>query len=466
MTQRTFPGQPDSLQDATVIEIDPLTVDKITAYLSYRFPDGSQRPSVQRRWQPLIDHIRVHSRGALAASLSSPFHLFLAVAAYQSPDTTPIELTTMAARDLERHLFDGFISAAYRPGAPYLRGKWSTHAAERWLTFLARHLKYTVHSSDIAWWRLREEVPPAVPGLGAGAGAGLAIGLASGIGAGYVVGLAAGMASMLTGWLAVRFAAVRWPLPAPPRRVGRYFSLGRITSVLTVGLAGQLAIGLAFGLRSGLSHGLRAGIDAGLGPGFAGLASGLALGLAAARWGLPEPSHRLRWRPSMSSLAAGIGAGAAVGMATGLPYGLRFGITSGSVICIWLAAAVGLEGVPPDPSRAATPQVVMGHDRKAAITVTLLIGFGVGLGVGFGFPLAYGLIIGTAYGTAYGLVVSMLRTAWPSYLLTLGWLSLRYRLPWSLMDFLADAHRRGVLRQVGTVYQFRHITLRDHLAQR
>ena len=46
------------------------------------------------------------------------------------------------------------------------------------------------------------------------------------------------------------------------------------------------------------------------------------------------------------------------------------------------------------------------------------------------------------------------------------WLALRHRLPWPLMDFLADAHQRGVLRQAGAVYQFRHIELQHRLATR
>jgi hypothetical protein len=34
------------------------------------------------------------------------------------------------------------------------------------------------------------------------------------------------------------------------------------------------------------------------------------------------------------------------------------------------------------------------------------------------------------------------------------------------MGFLADAHKRGVLRQAGAVYQFRHIELQRRLATR
>jgi hypothetical protein len=33
------------------------------------------------------------------------------------------------------------------------------------------------------------------------------------------------------------------------------------------------------------------------------------------------------------------------------------------------------------------------------------------------------------------------------------------------MRFLADAHQRGVLRQAGAVYQFRHAELQRHLAR-
>jgi hypothetical protein len=32
------------------------------------------------------------------------------------------------------------------------------------------------------------------------------------------------------------------------------------------------------------------------------------------------------------------------------------------------------------------------------------------------------------------------------------------------MEFLADAHQRGILRQAGPIYQFRHIELQHRLA--
>ncbi|MFC6080402.1 KGGVGR-motif variant AAA ATPase [Sphaerisporangium aureirubrum] len=58
----------------------------------------------------------------------------------------------------------------------------------------------------------------------------------------------------------------------------------------------------------------------------------------------------------------------------------------------------------------------------------------------------------------------LVRSAWGWLGLSRFWLALRGHLPWRLMRFLADAHRRGVLRQNGPVYQFRHAHLQDWLA--
>ncbi|WDV56115.1 hypothetical protein PV963_40150 [Streptomyces coeruleorubidus] len=64
-----------------------------------------------------------------------------------------------------------------------------------------------------------------------------------------------------------------------------------------------------------------------------------------------------------------------------------------------------------------------------------------------------------------GLALALNRTATGRFLLIRLYLVLRWRLPWNVMAFLDDAHRRrGVLRQVGSVYQFRHIDIQRRLA--
>ena len=51
------------------------------------------------------------------------------------------------------------------------------------------------------------------------------------------------------------------------------------------------------------------------------------------------------------------------------------------------------------------------------------------------------------------------------YVITLWLLAARRKLPWRLLRFLEDAHRRGVLRQQGATYQFRHARLHERLAR-
>ena len=56
-----------------------------------------------------------------------------------------------------------------------------------------------------------------------------------------------------------------------------------------------------------------------------------------------------------------------------------------------------------------------------------------------------------------------LRFPWAAFVVTRCRLALTGLLPLRLMTFFADAWRRGVLRQAGGVYQFRHAHLQDHL---
>ncbi len=57
-------------------------------------------------------------------------------------------------------------------------------------------------------------------------------------------------------------------------------------------------------------------------------------------------------------------------------------------------------------------------------------------------------------------------TAWGQWvILCRVWLPLTGRLPWNTVAFLEYAYHRGVLRQSGAVYQFRHFRLQEHLNQ-
>jgi hypothetical protein len=72
--------------------------------------------------------------------------------------------------------------------------------------------------------------------------------------------------------------------------------------------------------------------------------------------------------------------------------------------------------------------------------------------------------IGLASGIVVGVTVGFYHAASGPFMLTRAWLVLRGRLPWNLMSFLDDAHKRRVLRQAGGYYQFMHLALQEKLA--
>lgn len=144
----------------------------------------------------------------------------------------PAELCDFADRaTLEAHLFDAFISAAYRPPA---RSRWRARQAEPWLVFLARHLEHTVRSPDLAWWQLCEATPRSdsrravglVFGLATVLGFGLVLGLGPGIVSGFVFGLAIGPA----------FGSVK--APARSMRLG----VRSLAGGLVLGLGGRVRV--------------------------------------------------------------------------------------------------------------------------------------------------------------------------------------------------------------------------------
>jgi hypothetical protein len=135
-------------------------------------------------------------------------------------------------------------------------------------------------------------------------------------------------------------------------------------------------------------------------------------------------------------------------------------------------------GAPLDLRSAASPVTVLARDRRTGNILGTAIGVisGAMAGVGVGVVAAavfkmvaaalFGALFGIVFGVVIGVISSFQIAAWPSYEIARVGLMLRHQLPWSLEGFLADAHRRGVLRQAGAVYQFRHIELQHRLASR
>lgn len=119
---------------------------------------------------------------------------------------------------------------------------------------------------------------------------------------------------------------------------------------------------------------------------------------------------------------------------------------------------------------------------REARFATLMLGFMVAL-TGTGSGMLVGSYLGGGLaGSLAGLLTAELMillfgdestfpeaitaAVWPQLLMARGPLARHGRLPRRLLAFLADACQRGVLRQAGPVYQFRHAELQQRLASR
>jgi NACHT domain len=550
---------------AAAVQLCELQFDEISKYL--RKDAG---PAAESRW----DFLDTLSRKSPARqALTTPLMAGLARAIYNPrPDERvenlrhPAELrnfTNQAA--VEAHLFDAFIPAAYR----HDHGGREKKHAEAWLVFLARHLEFTIHGPDLAWWQLARSTSRIVVGLATALITGLVTGLSIEIAlvllaavssafgvhwvavptvgnaartgleaapiAGLAVGVLSGMATLAVNrgrqqqapWspraqVAARVAvaiiggfvvgAAGWaPFGSVPavglgiiaailamvsaQRAHRSGASADLRQASAAGIVVGSMVGLTFGVLEGVleqsfAGGLRLGLPWGIA---AGIAAGVGTILKGRRG--DRPAQGMRWSLRKGWPAASVTgvAAALIGVLSGgSAFGLSFGLIFGLTCTIALVTLGGFEGVPGDLAAGASPLVVLARDRSAALSLAMATGVAACIASGvvadavahttFGplayakydsedqaalaFALAIAASAGLTIGTGFGLIVSGFGSAWPGWLIARAWLALRGRLPWPLMSLLTDAHKRGVLRQVGAVYQFRHINLQHRLATR
>jgi hypothetical protein len=430
-----------SLAAAAVVELQPVTAAEAITFLR-----TTAAPAAER-WDRVAAHLHAAPNGALAAALSTPLMVTLARTIYTSPDRDPGELVDLVQAGgqatVERHLLDGFIPAAYTTPppapdtpAPRLPRPPSPELARRWLTLLATHL-HQRHTSDLAWWQLPGLIPQRgrrlAVGLGVGLPAGLALAPALVLLSGRVDDFVYGLWFGLTFSVALGVALALGP--SAPTQVN--LRLRRRHGQRPQDPFGQLwSRRITFALKVALAAGLAAGLTI-------GLAVTLWLGFEAVRTDDPL------------ELVLGLWLGPPAMLVGGLLFGLWYGAMIGLVFALmeWLRN-------PADDARAVTPWSVLRDDRTAAIVLGLMTGLVFGLPV----TLLGGFESGLAWALVWGLTGGLGLTAWGQFTIVRAWLAARGQLPWRLMAFLDDAHHRGVLRQAGAVYQFRHARLQDNLA--
>ncbi|MFH9969611.1 NACHT domain-containing protein [Streptomyces mirabilis] len=439
---------------AVGIELTDLTLDDSVNYLlcatNTTLSDGTDA-ATPTGWKYVLNELLCHphtrASANLAAVLTTPLMVTLARTIYES-DRDPSELLDikLGTREaLEDHLLDNFVPTAYsrflsnQPAAEQRR--WDPELAQHWLGCLAAHLRQ-LKTHDIEWWRLGTSMNLSSRMLVVGVTVGILSGLTVGLVYGSTVGLVYGSAW----WLSE--GAIDIPLNG-------------------------LGIGLAFGLTHGFATKLKVG-----GPVFepsrmhiqirggtkkvresflprvrGGLAGGLVFGVV---FGFGLAAYWVLLGYPGLAIALVFGNGLVIGTVLGLAVGLT------------LALMTGLEAVIERES-SVSPSALLNTNRTTVLTQLLAVGLVIGLGYGITIGLVNGFVVGLASGLAAGLAVGLgvgTLTAWGRWVVLVRvWLPLTGRLPWAVNAFLDDAYQRGVLRQVGAVYQFRHARLRDRLAE-
>ena len=428
-----------ALAAAAAVRLTDLTVTDLGNYL----PRTTHKNGCASVWDPVLTELRDHpERPAsvnLRAVLTTPLMVGLARAIYSAPAGRDPSVLLDTARfgsqyALEDHLLGSFIPTVYRdqPG----RRSWDPDDVQRWLGYLARHLN-RLGTRDLTWWQLGSTMRP-------------------------------------------------W------RRVAVVGLVAGVTFAFTAGLAAALMGGLGFGTADVFTAGPVDGLVAGLAVGFLRVV-GLALGGAAF-----EPSRvQIRLHGGRRRLGARFVRRFLVGLALGVVFAAGLGLAGALGIQFWIVGRLGpgpgygvmaglvfgpLVGLawgfmarieaPIDVRTAVSSTDLLNTNRATVIFESSVLGLvcavGFGVVVGFLHGPRHGLLVGLSYGLVLGLAVGMGialgLTAWGQWLaLARIWLPLHGRLPWALIEFLDDACRRGVLRQVGAVYQFRHARLQAQL---
>lgn len=448
--QRSGPlGMP--IAGALVIELRAPSVHDVTEYLVNATP---QR--YEAKWAPVAACLHRDPRGPLAVTLATPLMAFLARVAYSETHADPSALLDENLH-VEEHLLDQLVPARYGP-----RAKEVTRQLRR-LARLMRRLS----TPDLVWWQLSRALPHPILVLVTTfslwiaflaaqlATHGLIFALGTFLLNGAVFGLLIGLA--LTTTRRVMFA------------VGLGFTIAFVYRLLSHTLYDVPA-----GIWSASARGLEGAL-------LCGIISMLASGDRPSRiWAPFRESPALLMNRFSVGLLQGATGGVTIGIVGGVIYGVADGTVSGLMAMMWiggtlavcLGIGLGMAKVlttPAEMARVTGPGEVLRADRAATLVRGLFYAAVGGLG---GWLLEtigwFGGIETPSHSPGLAAmfgVAGVLSTAYGRYLLVHACLADGRNVPWRFMAFLDDAHKRGVLRQVGAAYQFRHAQLQDRLLE-
>ncbi|SDQ60673.1 NACHT domain-containing protein [Thermostaphylospora chromogena] len=488
----------DVLTSALVIQAHPVDRQAAAAYLRRCLP-----PQPGDAWERILTGLvtttpQSRSLTALADVCATPLGLWLVRTVYAntradvSPLLDPDAFPSAAAlrADLLDHLIEALVTTRepstdrtelFRP-----RRRHDPARVRKWLGYLAHVMTRPPDGSrptrDFAWWRLARttalfSTTAVWFGIVFGLVGGLIFvpwirtkeGVIANVGGGLLLGVYCGVLLL--------FMVNPWqeqdPGFADLRMRGRGSSLARaLGHRIAVGLRGGLVFGFVFGLVSTLFLEDVGGIEDQLFD--FGFIFGLALGLGGR---LREVRLKNKFestgidlesgKPRRAVLIAEFALGCLGGLMAGywLTFEFMGGFAVGFVVGIMDEIVKWMES-PADAEQATTPMTSWRADRAMNLLRITVVGCVGGFLGGFfsrlGEPVG-GLMVGGFLGLMSGFVLGR-HHAWLAYLITTYRLAYAGLLPRALMPFLDDAHRLGLLRAVGPIYQFRHAELQDHLA--
>jgi hypothetical protein len=424
-------GRP--LARAAVVEIEDVLPSQVATFLA-------SSGSLSTLWEPVLQRLAASPESPLAQAFRTPLMVSLAISAYESSGSAPAELLDAARfpdqQAVERSLLQSFVPAAYKhyPPAPaefpepQLR-RYRPTDAQRWLGFLA--IRMTLRGQpDLAWWELRSSFrrPRAAIAMLGGAAVGIPL---------LALGLAASLLSGLPTW------------PA-----------GKIWAALAADVYLTFPPAIVTGIAVGLTKPQppnRAAL------GIRGAASGFRSWL------------RTRWISILGAIIVTIGfvviaktitvAAHALDVVAAVPAPIALIV---GVVVLPSLIANRLTRRPLSAEAATAPTDVLRSDRRAAALRGVVSALATSIGVGslllFASDKATASVLVVGVSLMAG-CIGALTTAWGNFQLVRLWYGIRGTLPFFLIRFLSDAHHRGVLRQSGASYQFRHLRLQEYLAQ-
>ncbi|WP_250038079.1 NACHT domain-containing protein [Paractinoplanes maris] len=389
-----------------VVEILPLASSDVARYLT----ESTEKPE---RWKRVLEHLDRTDDRPLWQALSTPLMLSLARTVYDSQASRPDDLITAAwAREragIERHLLGALIPAAYTSpvGNQPRLDKQKADRAQRWLTNIAVLLHTHGGGPDISWWHLRS-------------------------------------ATVVVQWCLTAVLAALWIVTGARNHEGLVLvqtPLFVVVLLTTIRARHPRQVNLSFNRRKvarlvvALLLGVAAGLISGPPP------DALVIPLAAiSLWYMLEAAFFPSDGP-IGTVVTAADAGRSVSPLSVLRRDRALALWLATVVSSAIVIGMMAVAIASPPSRTWPT----GSER-----VVIFLWLAV-------FLLAFGLIVGSVAGLS--------ATAWGQFCVVRLLLAVQGRTPMRLMSFLDDAHRRGILRQAGAVYQFRHGMLQQQLVK-